>query len=219
MKNQFNKPVKIAEGLQENDIVVGNTYDKYGSFNPVERWLVNGFASVLTEWVARVKPASIYEVGCGEGYWTLQWVEQGIVARGSDFSEKVINLARENAQSRGFSPAIFSVCSIYDIEPGCDSADLMVCCEVLEHLENPEAGLVALQHVAIDHVILSVPREPIWRILNLLRGKYWSNKGNTPGHIQHWSNKEFIELVGRYFEIVEIRTPLPWTMLFCRKRR
>ena len=177
--------MKIAEGLRENGIVVGNAYDKYGSSNPIERWLVNGFASALTELVDRVKPASIYEIGCGEGYWTLQWLEQGIDASGSDFSEKVINLARENVRSRGFSPSIFSARSIYNIEPGRDSADLIVCCEVLEHLENPEAGLVSLQRVAIDHVIVSVPREPIWRTLNLLRGKYWRNTGNTPGHIQH----------------------------------
>ena len=211
--------MKIAKGLRENGIVVGNAYDKYGSSHPIERWLVNGFASALTELVDRVTPASIYEVGCGEGYWTLQWLGKGIAVRGSDFSEKVINLARENAQSRGFSPSIFSARSIYDIEPGRDSADLIVCCEVLEHLENPEAGLVSLQRVAIDHVIVSVPREPIWRTLNLLRGKYWRNTGNTPGHIQHWSSKEFIELVDRYFGVVEIRKPLPWTMLLCRKRR
>jgi len=211
--------MKIAEGLRENGIVVGNAYDKYGSSNPIERWLVNGFASALTELVDRVTPASIYEVGCGEGYWTLQWLGKGIAVRGSDFSEKVINLARENVRSRGFSPSIFSARSIYNIEPGRDSADLIVCCEVLEHLENPEAGLVSLQRVAIDHVILSVPREPIWRTLNLLRRKYWRNTGNTPGHIQHWSSKEFIELVDRYFGVVEIRKPLPWTMLLCRKRR
>jgi len=87
--------MKIAEGLRENGIVVGNAYDKYGSSNPIERWLVNGFASALTELVDRVKPASIYEIGCGEGYWTLQWLEQGIDASGSDFSEKIIKLARE----------------------------------------------------------------------------------------------------------------------------
>jgi ubiquinone/menaquinone biosynthesis C-methylase UbiE len=218
MKNQFHKPLKIAQGIQEKGIIIGNAYDKYGSSNPVERWLINGFTSAMSDLVDRVNPASIYEVGCGEGYWTLQWLEKGIAARGSDFSEKVISLARENAKSRGVSPDIFSARSIYDIAPDCDSADLLVCCEVLEHLENPEAGLAALQRVAIDHVILSVPHEPLWRLLNLVRGKYWRNTGNTPGHIQHWSRKEFIKLVSRYFEIAEIRTPLPWTMLLCRKR-
>jgi hypothetical protein len=87
---------------------------------------------------------------------------------------------------------------------------------VLEHLEQPDIGLVALQKVATDYVILSVPCEPLWRVLNLARGKYISNFGNTPGHIQHWSSSEFIALVGRYFDIVEVKNPLPWTMILCR---
>ena len=218
MKNPPDKPIKIAEGLQENDIVVGNVYNKYESSNPVERWLMNGFASALNDLVDRVKPASIYEVGCGEGYWIFQWLAKGMAARGSDFSEKVIALARENAQSKGFSPDVFSARSIYEIEPGRDSADLIVCCEVLEHLEHPEAGLFALQHAASDYIILSVPVEPLWRILNLMRGKYWRDLGNTPGHVQHWSSKGFVELVDRYLEIIQIKRPLPWTMLLCRKR-
>ncbi len=209
----------MSKGLQEDGIVVGNAYDKYGSKNPVVRWLMKGFADSLSSFVKQISPRTIHEIGCGEGYWVLDWKQQGIEARGSDFSKKVISLARENAQSRGVSPSIFSAHSIYDIEPGRDSAELIVCCEVLEHLENPEEGLKALQSVATDYVIISVPREPIWCALNLVRGKYLMSMGNTPGHIQHWSSKEFIEIVGRYFEIVKVKTPLPWTMLLCRVRR
>lgn len=211
--------MKISGGLQEDGIVVGNAYDKYGSKNPVVRWIMKGFADALSSLVIKVKPETIHEIGCGEGYWVLDWHKQGIDARGSDFSEKVIDLAHENAKDRGVSPSIFAARSIYDIESGRDSADLIVCCEVLEHLEQPEAGLAALQRVATDYVILSVPREPIWCALNLVRGKYLTSLGNTPGHIQHWSTGTFTDLVGRYFDIVEVKTPLPWTMLLCRVKR
>jgi 2-polyprenyl-3-methyl-5-hydroxy-6-metoxy-1,4-benzoquinol methylase len=211
--------MKISGGLQEDGVVVGNAYDKYGSKNPVVRWMMKGFADALSSLVVKVKPETIHEIGCGEGYWVFDWNKQGIEARGSDFSEMVIGLARENAMDRGVSPSVFAACSIYDIVPGRDSADLIVCCEVLEHLEQPEAGLAALQSVATDYVILSVPREPIWRVLNLARGKYVASLGNTPGHIQHWSTGAFVDLVGRYFDIVEVRTPLPWTMLLCRVKR
>lgn len=211
--------MKISGGLQEGGIVVGNLYDKYGSVNPIVRWIMGGFANTLSSLVAQVAPRTIHEIGCGEGYWVLNWKQQGIEARGSDFSEKVIELACENAQTRNMPRSIFSACNIYNIEFERDSADLIVCCEVLEHLEDPEAGLSALQRVATDHVILSVPREPIWSTLNLVRGKYLSSFGNTPGHIQHWSSRKFMELVGRYFDVVEVKTPLPWTMLLCRVRR
>jgi SAM-dependent methyltransferase len=208
--------MKISGGLQEDGIVVGNAYDKYGSKNPVVRWMMKGFADALSSLVVKVKPETIHEIGCGEGFWVFDWHKQGISARGSDFSEKVIDLARENAKDRDVLPTLFTARSIYDIEKGRDSADLIVCCEVLEHLDQPDIGLAALQEVATDYVILSVPCEPLWRVLNLARGKYISNLGNTPGHIQHWSSSEFITLVGRYFDIVEVKNPLPWTMILCR---
>lgn len=209
--------MKISEGMQENGIVVGNNYNKYASRNPIARWLMRGFSDSLSALVKKVDPKTIHEIGCGEGYWTIEWRRQGIHARGSDFSEKIITLAQNNARLQGFPPTIFSQRSIYEIEVGKDSADLIVCCEVLEHLEEPRAGLDALRRVTTKNLVVSVPREPIWCALNMARGKYWTNFGNTPGHIQHWSSQGFINLVGEYFEVQEIRQPLPWTMLLCRK--
>ena len=208
--------MKISGGMQERGVEVGNAYDKYGSKNPVVHGIMKGFTDTLSCLVAKAAPQTIHEIGCGEGYWVLTWSQQGIKARGSDFSEKVIDLARQNAQEQDIHHAVFATHSIYDLELERDTADLIVCCEVLEHLENPEAGLAALQRVATNYVILSVPREPIWCLLNMARGKYLSNFGNTPGHIQHWSTEKFVNLVRRYFEVVELKTPMPWTMLLCR---
>ena len=50
-------------------------------------------------------------------------------------------------------------------------------------------SLAEIRRVTTSHALLSVPREPIWRMLNFLRGKYWSSGGNTPGHLQHWSRR------------------------------
>lgn len=208
--------IRIAGGAKEDGVVIGNAYDKYGSKNPVVKWMMNGFVSALSGLVAKAAPKSIHEIGCGEGYWVLRWNEQGLNARGCDFSREVIEIARENAINRGLQTSLFESRSIYDLDAAQDSADLVVCCEVLEHLENPETGLQALQRITKRHLIVSVPQEPLWCALNLVRGKYITRWGNTPGHIQHWSKGEFIQLVSRYFEVVEIRSPLPWTMLFCR---
>lgn len=87
---------------------------------------------------------------------------------------------------------------------------------MLEHLERPEDALRILREVAKGWVILSVPREPLWRIMNMARGKYLGDLGNTPGHVQHWSHRGFVEMVSRHLEIVSVRLPMPWTMLLCR---
>lgn len=211
--------MKTADIKKEHGIVIGNVYDKYGSANPIVKRIMQGFESALSSLVAKASPADIHEVGCGEGYWVLRWHEHGIATKGTDFSQQVIKIARENAIERGLPPELFEVRSIYDLEANRDSADLVVCCEVLEHLEQPETALQVLQQVTARHLILSVPREPLWRVLNMARGKYLTDWGNTPGHLQHWSGQGFVRLVSAYFQVVEVKNPLPWTMLLCRPRR
>lgn len=211
--------IEVAGGRQQDGIVIGNAFDKYNSRNPIVRHMMAGFDTALSSMLARARPGSIHEIGCGEGYWVLDWQRRGYAARGSDFSSEVIDLARANARAAGMAPDAFSARSIYQLDAGTDGADLLVCCEVLEHLDDPRAGLAALQRVVTGHLIVSVPREPLWRALNLARGKYVGAWGNTPGHLQHWSRRRFVGLVGQYFEIVARASPLPWTMLLCRPLR
>ena len=40
--------------------------------------------------------------------------------------------------------------------------------------------------------------------------------GNTPGRLHHWSRPGFARFVERRLEIVELHSPLPWTMALCR---
>ncbi|WP_333849236.1 class I SAM-dependent methyltransferase [Leclercia sp.] len=206
---------KVSGGKSEDGVVFGNAYDKYGSKNPIVKWMMNGFDSSLEQFVAQANPETIHEVGCGEGFWVNKWNGKGKTAVGSDFSHDVISLARENALAANLRPEVFNAKSIYDLKPGTDNADLIVCCEVMEHLEDPERAMKVLQSLADKYLIISVPREPIWCGLNMVRGKYLKSFGNTPGHIQHWSKKSFIRFVGKYFKIVEVSSPFPWTMLLC----
>jgi 2-polyprenyl-3-methyl-5-hydroxy-6-metoxy-1,4-benzoquinol methylase len=207
--------MKIAGGQTEEGIVIGNTYDKYGSKNPIVTYLVKNFDAALNDLVSSVNPATIHEIGCGEGYWVLKWRKKGIDARGTDFSSRAIEIARTNASAYGVPKSAFQVRNIYNVQEGDDSADLVVCCEVFEHLEDPLKAFEALHRIVNHHLILSVPREPIWRLLNVARGKYLAQLGNTPGHLQHWSESKFVKVVSKYFDVIEVRRPLPWTMLLC----
>ncbi len=209
--------MRISKGELEQGIVVGNTYDKYGSKNPLVRLLMYGFESMLQQLVLKANVNEIHEIGCGEGYWVLKWLEEGKNARGSDFSSKIIELARLNAADREVA-ANFKVANIYDLSPEMDAAELVVCCEVLEHLEQPERALDVLSQLAKPYLLTSVPREPLWSIGNMLRGKYLGDFGNTPGHVQRWSKRAFLSFIGHYFEIVEIQSPIPWTMVLCRAK-
>jgi hypothetical protein len=123
--------------------------------------------------------------------------------------------AKENARLAGL-PADFRVASVYDLDPLQTKAGLVVCCEVLEHLEDPHRALQILACMADPYLLVSVPREPIWRILNMARGSYWDSLGNTPGHLQHWSSASFLSMLRQSVTVLQVRQPFPWTMALCR---
>ncbi len=193
----------------------GNVYDKYTTTNPVERRLVGGFLAEVGELVDRSGAHEAHEVGCGEGEVTMLLARRGLASRGSDASASVIDEARRRATAAELEIP-FKAAPIESLDPVADSAELIVCCEVLEHLDDPRAGLERLRELARPWLLVSVPREPIWRTLNLARLKYVGALGNTPGHLGHWSRRGFLEFLSARVEVVEARSPLPWTMALCR---
>lgn len=201
--------------IVEDGIVVGNVYNKYESRNPIARHLLRGFLRALDDLLARAGDGKVHEVGCGEGYLSVRMKRTGREVRGSDFSEQIIERARTIHGGVGID---FRVRSIYDLNAAEDAADTIVCCEVLEHLDQPERALARLAEVTRRSCILSVPNEPLWRLMNIARGKYWSEFGNTPGHVQKWSRRAFIRIVSQHFAVVEVRQPVPWTMVRCQPR-
>ena len=94
--------------------------------------------------------------------------------------------------------------------------DVATAIEVLEHVPDPAHTVAEMARVAERWLLVSVPREPLWRGLNVARGAYVKDLGNTPGHVNHWSKRAFASLLGRHGEVVEARSPFPWTMLLVR---
>ena len=194
----------------------GNVYDKYASQNPVERRLVAGFMRDFDELVSRTGARSAHEVGCGEGEMSQRMAAAGLEVRATDAFAETIAEAKRRA---GGATAIDFECKpVQELAPDADGAELIACCEVLEHLEDPDRALERLAAIADPWLIASVPREPLWRALNLARGSYVRALGNTPGHVNHWSKRGFRRFLADRFEIVELRSPIPWTMALCRVR-
>jgi 2-polyprenyl-3-methyl-5-hydroxy-6-metoxy-1,4-benzoquinol methylase len=202
---------------QPEHVVAGNVYPKYTTRNPLARLLVANFQANLCTLVQRSGAVQVHEVGCGEGFLSRRLAATGCRVRASDLSPATI--AEACRRSAGIvPPVVYQVADLYRLDPARDAAELIVCCEVLEHLPDTARALDVLALLARPYLIASVPKEPLWRILNLVRGQYWSELGNTPGHLQHWSGRAFIALLAQRFEVVEVRNPLPWTMALCRAR-
>ncbi len=194
-------------------VPTGNTYDKYGSTNPVVRRLMAGFERNLNELLAAADPRSVLDVGCGEGVLTERWAQRLQAGRVVGIDLEDAELAAQWRARLSGGNLEFRAMVAERLQFGDDEFDLVAATEVLEHVTSPELVLSEMARVARRNLIVSVPHEPLWRALNLARGAYVRDLGNTPGHLNHWTRRSFSQLLGRYGEVVQVRAPFPWTML------
>jgi 2-polyprenyl-3-methyl-5-hydroxy-6-metoxy-1,4-benzoquinol methylase len=198
--------------------VTGNTYDKYGSTNPVVRRLMAGFEGTLDELFIQADPQSLLDVGCGEGVLTQQWAQQlGEQRRvvGIDLDDPALHAEWAKRTAPNLEYRVMKAENLPFADGEFDAAAAI---EVLEHVPDAEHTVAEMARVAKRWLLVSVPREPLWRALNMARGAYWKDLGNTPGHLNHWSKRSFVALLSRHGEVVEARSPFPWTMLLVRLR-
>lgn len=199
MPNKDERPAHVQE-------FVG----KYEETNPISRYLLNNFYNNLQVLLPDT-PLNILEVGCGAGLSAeriIPMCHAGSHFEGSDVLSDLTDLAAERNPGITFTPE-----SVYKMDRKDNSFDLILGLEMLEHLEDPEKALMEMKRVSSRYLLLSVPREPIWRILNLVRFKYVADLGNTPGHLNHWSTSGFRKFAAQAGTVVDYRTPLPWTMV------
>lgn len=193
----------------------GNHYNKYATKNPIERVLVQGFLQTIRDLVSKTGANTIHEVGCGEGYLLQELVAPERSVRGSDVCEETVSAARARLEVLG-TPISCECIDLYKLTPSQHATELVMCCEVLEHVQDPERAITVLKSLAQPYLLVSVPQEPLWRILNMARLTYLKDFGNTPGHINHWSTRSFVRFLERHVSVLEVRTPLPWTAVLCK---
>jgi ubiquinone/menaquinone biosynthesis C-methylase UbiE len=203
-----------AVTVDREGTVTGNTYDKYGSTNPVVRRLMANFEGTLEELFRRAAPGSLLDVGCGEGVLTHAWAQriEGRVV-GIDLDDPQLHEQWKERQAPNLE---YRVMKAESLPFGDGEFEVASAIEVLEHVPDPEHTLSEMARVASGHLLVSVPREPLWRGLNMARGAYLRDLGNTPGHVNHWSKRGFVQLLSRYGAVEEARSPFPWTMLLVR---
>ncbi|MBI2709224.1 MAG: class I SAM-dependent methyltransferase [Actinobacteria bacterium] len=177
--------------------------------------MMAGFFAALDASLPAERPERVLEVGVGEGEVAerLRSRWPGVALCAVDLPDPALAASwRERGLAGSFA----------DIErlPFADGTfDLVLAIEVLEHVPDPPAALRELGRVAGARLVLSVPREPIWRVANVARGKYLRHLGNTPGHVNHWSKDAFCDLVARELTVRGVLSPFPWTMVSADVRR
>ncbi|HVF69441.1 MAG TPA: class I SAM-dependent methyltransferase [Xanthomonadales bacterium] len=180
----------------------------------LQRFLIDNFNKVLLDEIKKLNPESILDAGCGEGFTLHRLKEAGIGKKleGFDSLDKAVKIGKKLHPKLNIRQG-----DIYKIDSMAKSYDVVICSEVLEHLERPEDALCELIRVSKRYVILSVPQEPLFMMGNLLRGKNIKRFGNDIEHINHWTNKGFVKFAEKYLKVKQNITPMPWTLLIAEK--
>ena len=199
--------------MTDTDFVgpIGNASAKYEASNPIVRHLLARFLRRVDEAAASLAPASVLDVGCGEGVVTERLARLLAPAPilGVDADEAHLS---KQWRARSGANLSFATGSAYELPYADGNFDLVCAVEVLEHLERPRDALAEMSRVAGSALLLSVPNEPSWRISHLLAGKNVRDLGNTPGHINHWSKRAFADLVSSYGRLERADSVFPWTL-------
>lgn len=201
----------------------GHKYTEEGEGKVYSRLIDSYFSSVSklvdASGVTGGNKVRAIEVGCGEGFSTQRLREMLPANVELEASEYVADLVPE-AQKRNPGVKIIEE-SIYETTHVDNTFDVVFLLEVLEHLDYPEQALKEIKRILKPggYLVLGVPREPLWCILNMARGKYLTHFGNTPGHLNHWSTFALKRDIRKHFgPILKHRTPVPWTQVLAQKQ-
>lgn len=180
----------------------------------LQRFLIDNFYKVLLDEVRKLKPLTILDAGCGEGITLhkLQDAKIGKKLEGFDSLDRAIKLGKKLYPQLKLEQG-----DIYNIKSKDNTYDVVICSEVLEHLERPEEALREMVRVSKKYLVLSVPNEPLFMIGNFLRGKNMRRWGNDIEHINHWTNGGFEKFISKYAKVITNLTPLPWSIIVAEK--
>jgi predicted TPR repeat methyltransferase len=180
------------------------------------------YVYLIARLIAKIYYAdTIIDIGCGPGVKTLKMLKplaQRLV--GVD-QESAINICKQQN-----TDAEFYVANLEDLQENLDALNmrskfsLVVCADVIEHMQNPDNLLRYIREVANDKawILISTPER------DLLRGKDCLTPEN-PSHIREWNRFELKKyLENRGFNVIrqfcvpdqKIRLEKKYIKLFCQ---
>lgn len=198
-----------------------DNYKKHTSKNPLKLYFINRFFKKFTLLIKDLDIESVLDVGCGEGVTLSKLKKEGIGKswEGVDSEEEAIKIGKKMHPNLSLNKG-----NVYDLEYKNSSFDLVICTEVLEHLEDPGKGFEELLRVSKKYVIFSVPNEPFFYLFN------YTQWGKDIGHINKWCCRRFVKFLKssrsstersgtnlKVHKVISVKTPFPWTIVLLEK--
>ena len=180
---------------------------KYANRNPFHCFALGRFFDAVAREVRDLKPHRVLEFGCGEGLFLDQLRQRGITfacLTGIDLRQDALDRAR-----RLLPEYRFEWVDLFEFDPE-EPFDLVIASEVFEHLREPEPYLERLVKLGSRHFLFTVPWEPWFRLMNLLRGRDVRRWGNHPEHVNHWNARSFETFLARRVQVEAVRGVFPF---------
>lgn len=189
---------------------------KYRNANPLHRLSLDRFHRTIAAELKAHAPQTVLDFGCGEAFALDELAKQGVwfgEYEGVDLRTEALREARARLPQHRFTQA-----DILDSSFDNRRFDVTLALEVFEHLYEPERVLKRLVELTQNILILSVPHEPWFQLINLLRGRDLMRLGNHPEHVQHWNPASFANFIAPHAEVVSIRLSFPFIIAIARPR-
>ena len=151
----------------------GNYTKSYESFKRIENT-----ESFLRQALDGRDHVEVLDVGCGDGYHLFVFnssneVRKRVTFQGIDISEQKIEFARRVAAALGMENVCFKIGDAENPEYPDESFDVVLCSDVVEHLENPEKCFAEIRRVLKSggSIVLTTPNasNTIIRFASVLR--------------------------------------------------
>lgn len=185
-----------------------SNFRKYQNRSPIIQGVFAHFFDRLGETVARLKPVTVLDAGCGEGE-TIARLRALLPADVTAFDR---NPACVEYARRRHPGVKFSVEDIYSLPWPDANFDLVLCTEVLEHLAEPARALAELARVARRDIVVSVPHEPWFDITNRIGNVFQPGVFDPKEHVQHYNPVTLRRLLEPFGSRVDVRLAASWIL-------
>lgn len=139
----------------------------------------------------------IIDVGCGSGYKLMKYffhkdtvgieTEPCLSFLKSKYPSRVWINSGEPEKSFEFSNL---------------SCDILICCDVIEHIINPNNLIEFLSNIDFKYLIISTPDRNILRYMEGYGDKAWQGPPVNPAHVREWTMNEFDNYISKSFNII-----------------
>ncbi len=134
--------------------------------------------------------SSVIDVGCGSGYKLVHQLGH-YTTTGIELRPAWEWLSREYPEREWL---------LFDtVKPGDLRADMVICSDVVEHIENPDDLLDFLSEISFQHLVISTPER------DGMAGKQDFGPPENTSHYREWNAAEFKKYLGRWFIVQDQR--------------